>query len=148
MPDVKPLKANLTGAGNLDSLAEFEDTDFVDIDDGGTGSTTFTSGEVLVGQGTSAITSVSRGNLIAGSTKLTINDGTSVSDVVLGQNVTIDLIESSIDINNTTGQIGLSRVLHVDPGTIDAHFSQSEISEEGQTPGGDTNHDGGSSQWP
>ena len=143
MPDVKPLKANLTGAGNLDSLAEFETTDFVDIDDGGTGSTSFTSGEVLIGQGTSAIASITRGNLIAGSTKLTINDGTSVDNVVLGQNVTIDLIEASIDINNTTGQIGLTRVLHVDPASVDAQFQQSEISEQGQTPEGDTNHDGG-----
>ena len=46
MPDKKPLKANLTGAGNLDSLAEFEDGDFVDVDDGGVGTVMLLPGDL------------------------------------------------------------------------------------------------------
>ena len=145
MPDKKPLKANLTGAGNLDSLAEFEDGDFVDVDDGGTGRTTIASGEVLVGNGGSAVGTVIRANLIAGSNKILINSGTSAAGVVLGENVTLDIVESAIDINNTTGQIALSRLLAQVPGTVDAEFTQGGISGIIPTPDefGNTNYDGG-----
>ena len=128
MADKKPLKANLTLTGNLDSLAEFEDADYIDIDDGGTGQVSLTSGEILIGNGVSPITTLARGNLLAGSNKIIINDGASATGVVLGQNVTIDINEASIDINNTTGQIALARVLQKRPGTVDALFADSLIS--------------------
>lgn len=145
MPDKKPLKANLTGAGNLDSLAEFEDGDFVDVDDGGTGSTSLASGQVLIGNGSSAVGTVVRASLIAGSNKILINSGTSVAGVVLGEDVTLDIVESAIDINNTTGQVALSRLLRQVPGTIDAEFTQGGISGTIPTPDefGNTNYDGG-----
>ena len=146
MADKKPLKANLTLTGNLDSLAEFEDADYIDIDDGGTGQVSLTSGEILIGNGVSPITTLARGNLLAGSNKIIINDGASATGVVLGQNVTIDINEASIDINNTTGQIALARVLQKRPGTVDALFADSLIS--GVVPvadeQGNTNYDGGS----
>tara|TARA_Y100000593_G_scaffold94411_1_gene193343 strand:- start:3025 stop:3471 length:447 start_codon:yes stop_codon:yes gene_type:complete len=128
MPDKKPLKANLTGAGNLESLAEFEDGDFIDVDDGGTGRTSFNANEILIGNGTSGIDTISRGNLIAGSTKIIINNGTSATEVLLGSNVTIDIVESAIDINKTTGQIPLSRLLEQTPGTVDVEFDTGAIS--------------------
>ena len=145
MPDKKPLKANLTGAGNLDSLAEFEDVDFVDVDDGGTGRTSITSGEVLVGNGSSSVATVIRANLIAGSNKILINSGTSVAGVVLGENVTLDIVESAIDINNTSGQVPLSRLLAQVPGTVDADFTGGGISGTIPTPDefGNTIYDGG-----
>ena len=121
--NVKPLKAKLTGAGNLESLAEFASGDVVDISDGGTGAVSFTSNQVLIGQGTSAVSTVSRGNLIAGSNKVLINSGSSASGVVLGGNLTIDVVESSIDLSKTTGRVSLSRVLQQEPGTIDAEFN-------------------------
>ena len=146
MADKKPLKANLTLTGNLDSLAEFEDADYIDIDDGGTGQVSLTSGEILIGNGVSPITTLARGNLLAGSNKIIINDGASATGVVLGQNVTIDINEASIDINNTTGQIALARVLQKRPGTVDALFADSLIS--GVVPvadeQGNTTYDGGS----
>ena len=121
--NVKPLKAKLTGAGNLEALAEFESGDVVAVADGGTGVTTLTSNQVLIGQGTGAISSVTRGNLIAGSNKILINSGTTASGVVLGGNVTIDVDESKIDLEKTTGRIALSRVLQQEPGTIDAEYN-------------------------
>ena len=146
MADKKPLKANLTLTGNLDSLAEFEDADYIDIDDGGTGQVSLTSGEILIGNGVSPITTLARGNLLAGSNKIIINDGASATGVVLGQNVTIDINEASIDINNTTGQIALARVLQKSPGTVYALFADSLIS--GVVPvadeQGNTTYDGGS----
>ena len=146
MADKKPLKANLTLTGNLDSLAEFENADYIDIDDGGTGQVSLTSGEILIGNGVSPITTLARGNLLAGSNKIIINDGASATGVVLGQNVTIDINEASIDINNTTGQIALARVLQKRPGTVDALFADSLIS--GVVPvadeQGNTTYDGGS----
>ena len=146
MADKKPLKANLTLTGNLDSLAEFEDADYIDIDDGGTGQVSLTSGEILIGNGVSPITTLARGNLLAGSNKIIINDWASATGVVLGQNVTIDINEASIDINNTTGQIALARVLQKRPGTVDALFADSLIS--GVVPvadeQGNTTYDGGS----
>ena len=146
MADKKPLKANLTLTGNLDSLAEFEDADYIDIDDGGTGQVSLTSGEILIGNGVSPITTLARGNLLAGSNKIIINDGASATGVVLGQNVTIDINEASIDINNTTGQIALARVLQKRPGTVDALFADSLISGVVPVPDeqGNTNYDGGS----
>ena len=146
MADKKPLKANLTQAGNLDSLAEFEDADYIDIDDGGTGQVSLTSGEILIGNGVSPISTLARGNLIAGSNKILINSGTTATGVVLGQNVTIDIVESSIDINNTTGQLGLARLLQKKPGTIDALFAEAGISGIVPVPDeeGNTTYDGGS----
>ena len=104
------------------------------------------SGEILIGNGVSPITTLARGNLLAGSNKIIINDGASATGVVLGQNVTIDINEASIDINNTTGQIALARVLQKRPGTVDALFADSLIS--GVVPvadeQGNTTYDGGS----
>ena len=124
---IKPIKAKLTNAGNLESLAEFDDGDVVSVSDGGTGVTSLDSGKVILGNGTGALTTLSRGNLISGSSKIIINGGSSATGVVLGSNVTIDLVESEIDINKTTGQIPLSRVLQQEPGTIDAEFSDGRL---------------------
>ena len=50
-----------------------------------------------------------------------------------------------VDINNTTGQVALSRLLRQVPGTIDAEFTQGGISGTIPTPDefGNTNYDGG-----
>ena len=149
MPDKKPLKANLTQAGNLDSLAEFEDGDFVDVDDGGTGRTSLTSGEVLIGNGATSVGTLVRANLIAGSNKILINSGPSVAGVVLGENVTLDIVESEIDINNTTGQVPLSRLLAQVPGTVDADFTGGGISGTIPAPDefGNTIYDAGAEEF-
>lgn len=50
-----PIKATFSGS-DVNGLAEFTSADFVDVADGGTGVVTLTSGGVLVGAGTSAVT--------------------------------------------------------------------------------------------
>ena len=57
-----------------------------------------------------------------GSNKVLINSGSSASGVVLGGNLTIDVVESSIDLSKTTGRVSLSRVLQQEPGTVDAEY--------------------------
>jgi len=52
-----PLKATFDGSSNVTGLAEFVGADFVAVADGGTGVATITSGGVVVGAGTSAVTS-------------------------------------------------------------------------------------------
>ena len=51
-----PLKATFDGSSNVTGLAEFVGADFVAVADGGTGVATITSGGVVVGAGTSAVT--------------------------------------------------------------------------------------------
>ena len=134
MADKKPLKAIFTEAGNVDSLGEFEDADFIGVDNGGTGAVTLTQDEVLLGNGTSAVASVVRGNLIAGSNKLTINNGSTVSGVVLGQNVTIDIDETKINLQNTTGQISLADLLLLDPDLAGSDYGVLGASISGDVP--------------
>jgi len=50
-----PLKATFSGS-DVNGLAEFTSADFVEVSDGGTGVVTLTSGGVLVGAGTGAVT--------------------------------------------------------------------------------------------
>lgn len=76
------------------------------VEDGGTGATTLTSGQVLLGNGTSAITSVARGNATAGSSKITIG-GTGTS-AVLGTGFSIDVNESNLSLANIGGLLSLT----------------------------------------
>ena len=121
--NVKPIKAKLMG-GNLDSLAEFEVGDVISVENGGTGTSTLPSGEVLVGNGTSAVSGVSRGDLLSGSNKLVITGG--VGSLV-GANVTIDVDEASIDLSKTSGAVELSRVILQEPGTVDAQYTYANL---------------------
>ena len=145
MPEKTPLKANFTSANNLDSLGEFEASDYVGVDNGGTGTTTHTSGQVLVGNGDQAVASVVRGKLIAGSNKIILNAGTEVSGVVLGQDVTINIVESEIDISKTTGNISLSQLTQEDPSLPSSGYTASaDISgDAGTVTNGVTIYEGG-----
>ena len=110
MPVTVPVKALFREDGVVDALGEFVAGDYISVDDGGTGNISFTENHVLVGNGTNSITTVSRNNILAGSNKLTINGGSSAIGVILGSNVTVDVIESQIDISKCKGVLSFGRV--------------------------------------
>ena len=56
MAEQTPLKALFDGSGNPTSLAEFTAGDFVRIEDGGTGVTTYSSGQILIGNNSNELT--------------------------------------------------------------------------------------------
>ena len=92
MPVKIPVKALFREDGVVDALGEFVAGDYISVDDGGTGTVSFTTNEVLIGNGTNALSTVTRNNIVAGSSKITINGGSSASGVVLGSNVTVDVV--------------------------------------------------------
>ena len=110
MPVKIPVKALFREDGVVDALGEFVAGDYISVDDGGPGTVSFTTNEVLIGNGTNALSTVSRNNIVAGSSKITINGGSSASGVVLGSNVTVDVVEDQIDIAKCKGVLSFSKV--------------------------------------
>ena len=60
-----PVKALFREDGVVDALGEFVAGDYISVDDGGTGAVSFTADQVLVGNGTGALTTITRNNIIA-----------------------------------------------------------------------------------
>jgi hypothetical protein len=88
-----PIKTTFDGADAV-GLAEFQAADFVDVADGGTGVVTLTSGGVLVGAGTSAVTTnkaAPSGDFVGTSDTQTLTNKTLTSPTIATPNVTTTL---------------------------------------------------------
>jgi len=86
-----PVKATFTGS-DVTGLAEFQSADFIGVVDGGTGSVTFTSNSILLGNGTDAIQSspiqISGSTIsVSDSTTITIDEGLSVTGTITSGNL-------------------------------------------------------------
>ena len=140
MPVKIPVKALFREDGVVDALGEFVAGDYISVDDGGTGTVSFTTNEVLIGNGTNALSTVSRNNIVAGSSKITINGGSSASGVVLGSNVTVDVVEDQIDIAKCKGVLPFSKVTDTPEGV----WQRADIGGGAEDSEGNQVKDGGS----
>ena len=134
-----PVKALFREDGVVDALGEFVAGDFISVDDGGTGAVSFTADQILVGNGTGALTTITRNNIIAGSSKITINGGSSATGVVLGSNVTVDVVESEFELAKCKGSLPFSKVEDEDGG----QWQRADMGSDGVDAQGNQIKDGG-----
>ena len=139
MPVKIPVKALFREDGVVDALGEFVVGDYISVDDGGTGTISFTTNQVLVGNGTDALTTISRNNIVAGSSKITINGGSSATGVVLGSNVTFDVVESEFELAKCKGSLPFSKVEDEDGG----QWERADMGSDGVDEQGNQIKDGG-----
>jgi len=88
-----PIKTTFDGADAV-GLAEFQAADFVDVADGGTGVVTLTSGGVVVGAGTSAVTTnkaAPSGDFVGTSDTQTLTNKTITAPDISAPNITTTL---------------------------------------------------------
>lgn len=98
-----PLKATFSGS-DVNGLAEFTSADFVDVADGGTGVVTLTSGGVLVGAGTSAVTTnkaAPSGDFVGTSDTQTLTNKTLTTPTI-----TTPVINTGIQLKNSNTSAG------------------------------------------
>jgi len=109
MANQTPLKTVIDGSGNITSLGEFISTDTVSVINGGTGSSTFLANRLLLGNNTSAVTSVERKDIRTNDNSgvVSITGGT---DSSVGSDVYIDFDTGSIQISNLAGNLSISRL--------------------------------------
>ena len=109
MANQTPLKTVIDGSGNITSLGEFISTDTVSVINGGTGSSTFLANRLLLGNKTSAVTSVERKDIRTNDNSgvVSITGGT---DSSVGSDVYIDFDTGSIQISNLAGNLSISRL--------------------------------------
>ena len=123
-----PLKLVVDANSQVQGLGEFIGIDYVSVANGGTGSISFADNQVLIGNGADTIQTISRRDILPATDKVIITNG---SNTVMGDsNLIIDVDETKIDIENTTGIISRNRVeapvtvgfvegdLNLDPGEI------------------------------
>jgi len=88
-----PIKTTFTGS-DATGLAEFEAADFVEVSDGGTGVVTLTSGGVLVGAGTGAVTTnkaAPSGDFVGTTDTQTLTNKTITAPDISAPNITTTL---------------------------------------------------------
>ena len=88
-----PLKATFSGS-DVNGLAEFTAADFVEVSDGGTGVVTLTSGGVLVGAGTGAVTTnkaAPSGDFVGTTDTQTLTNKTITAPDISAPNITTTL---------------------------------------------------------
>ena len=108
-----PLKAIIDNSGNVTALGQYTPTDTVPTFNGGIGLSIplNSSGKILVTDGNNAMQEVSRGNLLAGNSPISIT-GSYSNSVVGGGNVSICLNVAGINISETTGQLPSTRITY------------------------------------
>ena len=84
MAEQTPLKALFDGSGNPSSLAEFTVGDFLRVTDGGTGLTTYSSGQLLIGNSSNGLTAAT---LTGTSNQITVTNGDGSIVLSLPQNI-------------------------------------------------------------
>ncbi len=134
-----PVKAIFRQDGTVDALGEFIAGEYLAVNDGGTGSVSFNNNEVLIGNGTNPLTSVTRNNMYAGSPRVTLNGGSVISGVVLGTNVTIDVVESEIVVADCKGVLPFTKVTD----TPEGFWERAEIGGGAEDEHGNQVKDGG-----
>ena len=112
MANQSPIKAVFDQAGNVIALGQYTTSDFIGVENGGTGNANFSVGGILVTNGTNSMQEISRGSIVAGNNAVTIT-GNSLNSVVGGGNVLISFNESGLDIANTTGLLPSNRIRFV-----------------------------------
>ena len=103
-------------SGSAAELSSLKLSTPLSVSDGGTGNSTLTAGSVLLGNGTSAVTTVSRGN-ISGDGKVIISGGTSA---ILGNGVSLSIggnIASGSKLNDISSITPTDSVILVGNGT-------------------------------
>ena len=107
MAEQTPLKALFDGSGNPTSLAEFTVGDFVRVADGGTGVSSYSSGQLLIGNSSNGLTAAT---ITGTSNQITVTNGDGSIVLSLPQNI-------HTTATPTFGRIGLgtspSRSLHI-----------------------------------
>tara|TARA_Y100001936_G_scaffold71382_2_gene70487 strand:- start:1468 stop:1860 length:393 start_codon:yes stop_codon:yes gene_type:complete len=109
MADQTPLKTVTDGSGNITSLGEFTTTDTVGVSNGGTGSTSFLANRLLLGNDTSAVTTVQRKDIKTNDTSgvVSITGGTNAA---VGADVFIDFNTNSLQLSSLGGNLPISRL--------------------------------------
>lgn len=109
MADQKPLKTIVDNSGNITSLGEFTASDTVSVSDGGTGSTNFLANRILIGNNTSAVTTIERKDIKTNDSSgvVTITGGT---DAAVGSDVYVDFNTGSLQISNLAGNLSIARL--------------------------------------
>ena len=104
-----PLKTIVDGSGNITSLGEFTSTDTISVANGGTGSSTFLANRILIGNNTSAVSTIERKDIKTNDSSgvVTITGGT---DSVVGSDVYVDFNTSSLQLSNLGGNLPISRL--------------------------------------
>ena len=104
-----PLKTIVDGSGNITSLGEFTSTDTISVVNGGTGSSTFLANRILIGNNTSAVSTIERKDIKTNDSSgvVTITGGT---DAAVGSDVYVDFNTSSLQLSNLGGNLPISRL--------------------------------------
>ena len=134
-----PVKAIFRQDGTVDALGEFIAGEYLAVNDGGTGSVSFNDNEILIGNGTNPLTTITRNNMYAGSPRITLNGGSSIPSVLLGTHVTIDVVESEIVLENCKGVIPFTKVTD----TPEGFWERAEIGGGAEDQHGNQVKDGG-----
>ena len=131
MANQTPLKAVFDENGNVIALGQYTSSDYIGITNGGTGSSTFGVGNILVTNGTNSMQEVSRGSIIAGNSTVTVTGG-NTNSVIGGSDVLISFNVANLDISTTTGLLPSSRI----------QYASTEVWDES-----DVNHDLGETEF-
>lgn len=107
MADQTPLRAIFDDSGKVTGLGQYQLSDTIGVVDGGTGATTLTIGNIIIGNGVDAMQSVPRGSILGADNTVIVTNG---ANSVVGNDVTIQFNSSSIDINETSGRLSITRL--------------------------------------
>jgi hypothetical protein len=107
MADQTPLRAIFDDSGKVTGLGQYQLSDTIGVVDGGTGATTLTIGNIVIGNGVDAMQSVPRGSILGADNTVIVTNG---ANSVVGNDVTIQFNSSSIDINETSGRLSITRL--------------------------------------
>ncbi|MAG26578.1 hypothetical protein CMI47_13620 [Candidatus Pacearchaeota archaeon] len=107
MADQTPLRAIFDDSGKVTGLGQYQLSDTIGVVDGGTGTTTLTIGNIIIGNGVDAMQSVPRGSILGADNTVIVTNG---ANSVVGNDVTIQFNSSSIDINETSGRLSITRL--------------------------------------
>ena len=107
MADQTPLRAIFDDLGKVTGLGQYQLSDTIGIVDGCTGTNNLTIGNIIIGNGANAMQSVPRGSLLGADQTVIITNG---ANSVVGNDVTIKFNVGSINIEETTGNLSITRI--------------------------------------
>ena len=107
MADQTPLRAIFDDSNKVTGLGQYQLSDTIGVIDGGTGATTLTIGNIIIGNGVNSMQSVPRGSILGADQTVSITNG---ANAVVGNDVTIKFNVGSINIENTVGDLSITRI--------------------------------------